>query len=395
MEYLDNNVDEILEWFDAEGVDVEALTEEQLHEILGGLVGGLMNSGKKGGFLKGATRGIGGLAGKALGNSLLGFSKGGKVKKKGCKKEAFAFSEEEEALLEEHGAEIDELTEEQLIDFFMEAIEELAVDEEDLLEICEALEEVELLDEASDKYYDSAVKASKDAAKKNRPSRVERMKGAAKAAGAKLKAGVKSTAKRAIGAGARAAGHAKGEFEAQRIKSKRASMQRTPAKKKSSDDDDGTGGKLDALLKDTRGTSSSSSSSSGGGGERDAGSEARERLKSKKKGPGLLRRIGSAVKSGLKKAVGKTARAVSGGSDKLAKRMGESYDQIAHLYESGLFSLEEIENVFQIDEKSCGGYSKGGEVNIRGNNSAEQKKRLEKKRGMKLDDHPQFKKEEK
>ena len=198
LEYLDNNVDEILEWFDAEGVDVEALTEEQLQEILGGLVGGLMNSGKKGGFLKGATRGIGGLAGKAMGNSLLGFSKGGKVRKKGCKKEAFAFSEEEEALLEEHGAEIDELTEEQLIDFFMEAIEELAIDEEDLLEICEALEEVELLDEASDKYYDSAVKASKDAAKRQRPSRVERMKGAAKAAGAKLKAGVKSTAKRQL-----------------------------------------------------------------------------------------------------------------------------------------------------------------------------------------------------
>ena len=34
------------------------------------------------------------------------------------------------------------------------------------------------------------------------------------------------------------------------------------------------------------------------------------------------------------------------------------------------------------------------ETNIRGNDSAEQKKRLEKKRGMKLDDHPQFKKEE-
>ena len=31
--------------------------------------------------------------------------------------------------------------------------------------------------------------------------------------------------------------------------------------------------------------------------------------------------------------------------------------------------------------------------NIRGNNSEEQKKRLEKKRGMKLDDHPQFKKD--
>ena len=32
-------------------------------------------------------------------------------------------------------------------------------------------------------------------------------------------------------------------------------------------------------------------------------------------------------------------------------------------------------------------------LNIRGNNSAEQKARLEKKRGMKLDDHPQFKEE--
>ena len=33
-------------------------------------------------------------------------------------------------------------------------------------------------------------------------------------------------------------------------------------------------------------------------------------------------------------------------------------------------------------------------LNIRGNDSAEQKARLERKRGMKLDDHPQFKKEE-
>ena len=260
--------------------------------------------------------------------------------KEAMKKEAFYFTDEEIADM----VEIDEATDEELIAFFEELISELAEDEGDLLEICEALEEVELLDEASDKYYDSAVKASKDAAKKNRPSRVERMKGAAKAAGAKLKAGVKGAAKKAIGAGARAAGHAKGEFEAARIKSKRASMERTPAKKK--DDDDGTGGKLDALLAKTRGTSSSSSSS-GGGGERDAGSEARERMKSKKKGPGLLSKIGGAVKKGLKKAVGKTARAVSSGSGKLAKRLGEDYDKIASLYESGLFSIEEIENVIE------------------------------------------------
>ena len=32
-------------------------------------------------------------------------------------------------------------------------------------------------------------------------------------------------------------------------------------------------------------------------------------------------------------------------------------------------------------------------LNIRGNDSEEQKKRLEKKRGMKLDDHPQYTKE--
>ena len=160
---------------------------------------------------------------------------------------------------------------------------------------------------------------------------------AVKSGAAKAGAAAKSGAKKAIGAGARAAGHAVGEFQAQRIKSKRAAMSRPEKKKEApkSSDDDGTGGKLDKLLADTRGTSSSSSSSSsGGGGE-------------KKKGPGLLRRLGSAVKRGLKKAVGKTSRAVSKGSDKLAKRMGESYDQIASLYESGLFSIEEIENVIE------------------------------------------------
>ena len=281
-----------------------------------------------------------------ISGSVPGKSKGGKVKAK-TRKEAFAFSLAELEELVLHQEEIDALTDQQLVDFFVEAIQELAVDEEDLLEICEELEAVELLDEASDKYYDSAVKSSKDAAKKLKGSRMERMKGAAKKAAGVVKAGVKGAAKKAIGAGARAAGHAKGEFEAARIKSKRAAMSR-PEKKKEApkSDDDGTGGKLDALLKDTRGTSSSSSSS-GGGGERDAGSEARERLKSKKKGPGLLSKIGSAVKKGLKKAVGKTARAVSSGSDKLAKRMNEDYDKIAHLHESGLFSIEEIENVIE------------------------------------------------
>ena len=265
------------------------------------------------------------------------------------KKEAFAFSEielEELALLEE----IDAMTDEQLIDMMEDLIIETAEDVDDLVEICEALEEVELLDEASDKYYDSAVKASKDAAKKNRPSRVERLKSAAKAAGSKLKAGVKAAGKSV----ARNAGKAVGEFQAARIKQKRAAMSRPEKKKeapKSSSSDDGTGGKLDALLAKTRGTSSSSSSdsdssssSSGGGGSSSSSSSSGS---TRKAVGGALRKVGSLVKKGLKKAVGKTARVVSKGSDKLAKRLGEDYDRIAHLYESGLFSIEEIENVIE------------------------------------------------
>ena len=265
------------------------------------------------------------------------------------KKEAFAFSEielEELALLEE----IDAMTDEQLIDMMEDLIIETAEDVDDLVEICEALEAVELLDEASDKYYDSAVKASKDAAKKNRPSRVERLKSAAKAAGSKLKAGVKAAGKSV----ARNAGKAVGEFQAARIKQKRAAMSRPEKKKeapKSSSSDDGTGGKLDALLAKTRGTSSSSSSdsdssssSSGGGGSSSSSSSSGS---TRKAVGGALRKVGSLVKKGLKKAVGKTARVVSKGSDKLAKRLGEDYDRIAHLYESGLFSIEEIENVIE------------------------------------------------
>ena len=286
---------------------------------------------------------------------LAGYGKGGmemavdrakkeRDERRAARKEAFAFSEAELEELALHEEEIDSLTDEQLVEFFEEAILEMAEDDQDLIEICEHLEEVEMLTEVSDKYYDSAVKSSKAAAKANRPSRMERLKSAAKSAGSKVKAGVKAVGKKAVSTAGKVAGTYQGSKEAARIKAKRKSMQNTPAKKK---DDDGTGGKLDKLLADTRGKSSSSSSSSGGGGERDAGSEARERLKSKKKGPGLLRRIGGAIKRGLKKAVGKTSRLVSKGSDKLAKRMGEEYDRIAHLHESGLFTIQEIESIIE------------------------------------------------
>ena len=265
-------------------------------------------------------------------------------KKKKMKKEAFYFTEEEIADM----VEIDEATDEELEEFFIEAIQELAVDEEDLLEICEHLEQVEML---SEEERDAGAMAREKLNKPAGPSRMDRLKSAAKKAGSKLKAGAMkagAAAKKGIKAAGKSAaanaGKAVGTFQANRIKAKRAELSKKDAPKKeapksSSSDDDGTGGKLDALIAKTRGTSGGSSS---GGGSSSASSGGGER-----KGPGLLRRIGSAVKKGLKKAVGKTARAVSGGSDKLAKRLGENYDEIAHLYESGLFSMEEIENVIE------------------------------------------------
>ena len=346
---------------------------------------------------------------------------------KAMKKEAFYFSEEEFEGLEE----IDEMTDEELIDTMVEAIVDLAEDDEDLLEIAEALEGVELLDEeveqldellgglvgmamgnnpltgmpkkskggkvkkkgykkesadamaealervheVSDKYYDSAVASSKNAAKEKR---VARMKGAAKEAGKRVRAGAakgmamaKPAAKAAAKGAAKGAGYAVGaaqrggsslkkSFVAGYKRGKEGAAgkkeapkgESKPAAKEKKGSDDGTGGKLDALLASTRGTKSGSS----GGGSSSASSGGGESEAPKAKKPGLLSRIGK----GLKKAVGKTARAVSGGSDKLAKKLGEDYDEIAHLYESGLFTIEEIENV--IEKKGCGGYSKGGSL---------------------------------
>ena len=272
------------------------------------------------------------------------------------KKEAFAFSEADFAELETLGEEIDSLTDEQLIDVMEEIILEMAQDDQDLIEICEHLEGVEML---SEEERDAGAMARAKLNKPAGPSRMDRLKSAAKQAGAKVgaaakaagsaaKKGIKAAGKSAVSNAGKAVGTFQGSREAARIKAKRTSMQNTPAEKKSSDDD-GTDGKLDSVLSSIRkskGTSSSSSSDSGssssGGGESSSSSSSAPAKK-----PGLLRRAAGAIGRGLKKAVGKTARAVSGGSDKLAKRLGEDYDKIAHLYESGLFSLEEIESVIE------------------------------------------------
>ncbi len=303
-------------------------------------------------------------------------------------KEAFAFSEEELeelALLEE----IDAMSDEQLIDMMEDIIIETAEDIDDLIEICEHLEEVEILSEERDAGAMAREKLNKPAG----PSRMDRLKSAAKAAGSKLKAGaakagaaVKKGVKAAGKSAAANAGKAVGTFQANRIKAKRAELSKPSEKKKeapksSSSDDDGTGGKLDALLSKTRGTSSSSSSdsgssSSGGGGSSSSSSSSGS---TRKAVGGALRKVGSLVKKGLKKAVGKTARVVSSGSDKLAKRLGEDYEQIADMYESGMFSIQEIENVVELykgkhgqtdkqyaDSRSSGGKMVSGDSKMSG-----------------------------
>jgi hypothetical protein len=378
--------------------DLLQLSEEQLNELLGGLVGGLMNMGKKGGFMKGASTGIGGLAGQAMGKKpttkgLLGFSKGGEKKKahkeevihdelddifegpvgefadkaarlagnivggteraitKGpaylkkkvsnvkstfdsarertreniprnmvkARKESLAFSEEEELFIE--GCNFDDVSDEELVAFFEDAILEMAEDDQDLFEICEELEICGILMEEEEKDDD-----------KKKPSAMDRLKSAAAKAGERLKAGAKAV----IGAGGRAIGHGVGEFQAQRKKSKKAAMERGDGKKKKSDDDgDKTGGKLDDILSSIRGDARGESGSGKSGG------------KSKGEKPTFIQRVGGVLKGALKKGVGKLSRAVSSGSDKLANRLGEDYEQIAHLYESGLFSIQEIEHVIE------------------------------------------------
>ncbi|AIX38805.1 hypothetical protein Syn7803US95_155 [Synechococcus phage ACG-2014d] len=271
--------------------------------------------------------------------------------KSGAKNEAFAFSEADFAELETLGAEIDALTDEQLIDVMEEIILEMAQDDQDLIEICEHLETVEVLDERMDpkeiqRRRDQAkdrlstgASMKKAAAKSDSapasagPSRMDRLKSAAKKAGSAIKSGAKKVGKKAV----QTAGKVAGEFSASKEKQKSASMEREPKEPK------------EAPKKSSGVTRSTVPSSNAGGGGSSSGGGSSESGSTRKAVGGALRKVGSLLKKGVKKAVGKTSRLVSKGSDKLAKRLGEEYDEIASLYESGLFTIEEIENI--VEEK--------------------------------------------
>jgi hypothetical protein len=241
---------------------------------------------------------------------------------------------------------VDEFTEEELVDLFLEALQEaqedgfvvedfveLFDDEEFLMERMDPKEIQRRRDQAKDRLQTGAAMnkaaTSSSAASTNKMAdRVAKVKGAMKKAGGILKkagsavkAGVKAAGKSAVSTAGKVAGTYQGEKEAARIKAKRTSMQNTPAKKK---DDDGTDGKLDSLLKTVRDDDGGSSSSSSGSSTssmapKSSGSSSSSKPAAKKSGSG----VGSAIKRGIKKVVGKTSRVISKGADKLARRLGE------------------------------------------------------------------------
>jgi len=260
------------------------------------------------------------------------------------KKEGFAFSAAELEELNE-SVEFDLVTDEELVDFMIESIGDLAEDEEDLLEICEELELME-----APGFEHIATGAKKEKPSVSKPSRMERVKSAAKKAGSMLKKGAKVAGKAAArgagyasGVAQRGAAAAKKEFKKGRERglsgSSSSSGGSSSGGSSSSSSSDSSSSKVDSVISRVKGKKSDSGSS--GGSSSGSSGETRRAV------GGALKKVGGLLKKGLKKGVGKLSRAVSKGSDKLAKRLGEDYDRIAHLHESGLFTIQEIENVIE------------------------------------------------
>ncbi len=175
--------------------------------------------------------------------------------------------------------------------------------------LCESVDySLSFLTEVSDSYYDSAVKASKEASKKpevkaaNRRAKLEKIKSTAKKVGGALKSGLKkagSMARKGAVKGAEVAGKAAGH-------AKNLAKDMGSAAKKGYDS--------------TQKSSSSSSSDSSSSSSSSSDSSSSE---SKPKKPGLLSRIGSKLKRGIKKAVGAGARSLSRGARNVARKLGE------------------------------------------------------------------------
>ena len=177
--------------------------------------------------------------------------------------------------------------------------------------LCESVDySLSFLTEVSDSYYDSAVKASKEASKKpevkaaNRRAKLEKVKSTAKKVGSALKSGLKSGAKLAR----------KGAVKGAEVAGKAVGHAKNLAK------DMGSAAKkgYDSTQKSSSSSSSSDSDSSSSSSSSDSSSS-----ESKPKKPGLLSRIGSKLKRGIKKAVGAGARSLSRGARNVARKLGE------------------------------------------------------------------------
>ena len=135
------------------------------------------------------------------------------------------------------------------------------------------------------------------------------VKSAGSVAAAKAKAGVKAVGKKAV----QTAGKVAGEFSAAKAKQKAKAMSRPETPKAASTDTSKSGTTAGSAAAKSDSSSSSSDSGSSSGGSSSGG----EKKKS------FLRRLGGAMKRGLKKAAGKTLRGISTVTDKGAKKMGE------------------------------------------------------------------------
>jgi hypothetical protein len=215
--------------------------------------------------------------------------------------------------------EIELISEEMIEDIILDVFTEELTEGRDIDSItdmlCESVDySLSFLTEASDSYYDSAVKASKEASKKpevkaaNRRAKLEKIKSTAKKVGGALKSGLKkagSMARKGAVKGAEVAGKAAGH-------AKNLAKDMGSAAKKGYDST-----QKSSSSSDSDSSSSSSSSSS------DSSSSDSSSSESKPKKPGLLSRIGSKLKRGIKKAVGAGARSLSRGARNVARKLGE------------------------------------------------------------------------
>jgi hypothetical protein len=230
----------------------------------------------------------------------------------------------------------EEIIEETVEEFFLECLEE-GFDIDSVEEtLCESLEtSLTMLNEVSDSYYADAVKSGKaKAAKAKRAEMIGKVKGAVKKVGSALKSGAKLARKGVVKGSevaSKAVGHAKNL--AKDVGSAAKKGYDSTQKSSSSSSDSGSsdsGSSSPSSSSSPSGSSSSSSGSSSSGSTRKAVG-------------GAVRKVGSLLKKGLKKAIGGTARAVEKGAGKVARRMGEELEA------TGLFTAEEIESILEAE----------------------------------------------